>query len=49
MLRRNSRRPDGPRLSASLGVHTADGAGVGTLLREADRRMYAMKRARLRD
>lgn len=49
MRRRNGRRPDGPRLSASLGVHTADGAGVGTILQEADRRMYAMKRARQRD
>jgi diguanylate cyclase (GGDEF)-like protein len=49
MRRRNERRPDEPRLSASLGVHTADGVGVGTLLQEADRRMYAMKRARQRD
>jgi len=49
MRRRNERRPDGPRLSASLGVHTADGDGVGTILQEADRRMYAMKRARQRD
>jgi diguanylate cyclase (GGDEF)-like protein len=49
MMRRNERRPDGPRLSASLGVHTAGGGGVGTLLLEADRRMYAMKRARQRD
>ena len=46
MTRRNERRSDGPRLSASLGVHTAGGGGVGTLLLEADRRMYAMKRAR---
>jgi diguanylate cyclase (GGDEF)-like protein len=49
MKRRNERRPDVPRLSASLGVHTAGGAGVGSLLQEADRRMYAMKRARQRD
>lgn len=48
MRARNARRPDGPRLAASLGVHTADGASVGTLLQEADRRMYAMKRARQR-
>lgn len=49
MRRRNERRPDAPRLSASLGVHTADDVGAGTLLQEADRRMYAMKRARQRD
>jgi diguanylate cyclase (GGDEF)-like protein len=49
MKRRNERRPDRPRLSASLGVHTADDVGVGTLLQEADRRMYAMKRTRQRD
>jgi diguanylate cyclase len=49
MKRRNAQLLDGPRLSASLGVHTADGTGVGTLLQEADRRMYAMKRARQRD
>jgi len=48
MAERNRRKTDGPRLSASLGVHTADGAGAGTLLREADRRMYAMKRTRPR-
>ena len=35
-----------PRLSASAGTHTATAAGVDTLLREADRRMYASKRAR---
>jgi diguanylate cyclase (GGDEF)-like protein len=49
MAQRNRRQPAGPRLAASLGVHTADGAGVETLLREADRRMYAMKRTRQRD
>jgi diguanylate cyclase (GGDEF)-like protein len=35
-----------PRLSASAGTHTATAAGVDSLLREADRRMYASKRAR---
>jgi diguanylate cyclase (GGDEF)-like protein len=49
MKRRNERRSEGPRLSASLGVHTADGVGAGTILKEADRRMYAMKRARRRE
>ena len=49
MRQRNEHQPDGPRLSASLGVHTADGSGVEALLQEADRRMYAMKRARQRD
>jgi len=34
------------RLSVSMGMHTADGAGVDDLLREADRRMYEMKRSR---
>jgi diguanylate cyclase (GGDEF)-like protein len=37
-----------PRLSASLGRHTASGADVESLLLEADRRMYAMKRTRAR-
>jgi diguanylate cyclase (GGDEF)-like protein len=37
-----------PRISASMGMHTADSAGVDDLLREADRRMYEMKRARSR-
>jgi diguanylate cyclase (GGDEF)-like protein len=49
MKARNGRHPEGPPLSASLGVHTADGAGAGSLLQAADRRMYAMKRARQRD
>lgn len=44
----NAGRPDAPPLSASLGMHTASGKDVETLLREADRRMYAMKRARQR-
>jgi diguanylate cyclase (GGDEF)-like protein len=35
-----------PRLSASVGTHTAGAGTAGTLLREADRRMYAVKRAR---
>jgi diguanylate cyclase len=34
------------RLSASMGVHTVSGADTDDLLREADRRMYAMKVAR---
>ncbi len=37
------------RLSASLGMHTATGEDVDNLLHEADQRMYAMKRARVRD
>jgi diguanylate cyclase (GGDEF)-like protein len=49
MRQRNDHQPEGPRLSASLGVHTADGSSVEALLQEADRRMYAMKRARQRD
>ncbi len=49
MRQRNEHEPEGPRLSASLGVHTAGGADVDALLQEADRRMYAMKRARQRD
>jgi GGDEF domain-containing protein len=36
-------------LSASLGMHTATGEDVDDLLHEADQRMYAMKRARVRD
>jgi diguanylate cyclase (GGDEF)-like protein len=35
-----------PRLSASVGTHTAGAGTAGTLLREADRKMYAVKRAR---
>jgi len=30
-------------------MHTAGGKDVATLLQEADRRMYAMKRARQRE
>ena len=47
--RHNAGRPDDPPLSASLGMHTAGGKDVATLLQEADRRMYAMKRARQRE
>ena len=47
--RHNAGRPDDPPLSASLGIHTAGGKDVETLLQEADRRMYAMKRARQRE
>jgi diguanylate cyclase (GGDEF)-like protein len=49
MRRRNETAPDKPRLWASLGMHTAGGADVEGLLQEADRRMYAMKRARQRE
>jgi diguanylate cyclase (GGDEF)-like protein len=49
MRQRNGHQPEDPPLSASLGVHTADGSSVEGLLQEADRRMYAMKRARQRD
>ena len=37
-----------PYLSASTGTHTAGTEGVEGLMREADRRMYATKRARVR-
>ncbi len=46
---RNDGAPEGPHLSASLGMHSAVGRDVETLLQEADRRMYAMKRARRRE
>jgi diguanylate cyclase (GGDEF)-like protein len=46
--RHNAEHPDRAPLSASLGMHTAGGKDVETLLQEADRRMYAMKRARQR-
>jgi diguanylate cyclase (GGDEF)-like protein len=36
----------GPPLSVSMGVHSAGPEGIGDLLREADRRMYATKRSR---
>ncbi len=35
-----------PYLSASVGTHTAGAGSVGALLREADRKMYAVKRTR---
>jgi diguanylate cyclase (GGDEF)-like protein len=43
---RNAAAAGEPRLSVSAGTHTATAAGVETLLREADRRMYASKRSR---
>jgi diguanylate cyclase (GGDEF)-like protein len=43
---RNAAATGRPSLSASAGTHTAAAAGVDTLLREADRRMYASKRSR---
>jgi diguanylate cyclase (GGDEF)-like protein len=36
------------RLAASMGLHSAGGADISDLLREADRRMYATKRSRRR-
>jgi diguanylate cyclase (GGDEF)-like protein len=42
----NAADPGPVRLSASVGMHTAGGVGIDDLLREADRRMYAMKRSR---
>ena len=44
---RNAAVGEAPQLSASTGAHTAEADGVDTLLREADRRMYAAKRARV--
>jgi diguanylate cyclase (GGDEF)-like protein len=44
---RNACAGQAPRLLASTGTHTADAEGADTLLREADRRMYAAKRARV--
>ncbi len=43
---RNVAAVEAPALSASTGTHTAQAESVDTLLREADRRMYASKRAR---
>jgi diguanylate cyclase (GGDEF)-like protein len=43
---RNAAATAPPYLSASTGTHTATAEGVDTLLQEADRRMYAVKRAR---
>ena len=48
IARHNAGSPDDSPLSASMGMHTAGGKDVETLLQEADRRMYAMKRARQR-
>ncbi len=46
---RNAATKGPVRLSASMGMHTAGKADIDDLLREADRRMYAMKRSRARD
>ncbi len=43
---RNAAATAPPHLSASTGTHSATAEGVDTLLQEADRRMYAVKRAR---
>jgi diguanylate cyclase (GGDEF)-like protein len=43
---RNAAATAPPCLSASTGTHSASAEGVDTLLQEADRRMYAAKRAR---
>lgn len=43
---RNAAAAAPPYLSASMGTHSANAEGVDTLLQEADRRMYAVKRAR---
>ena len=43
---RNAAATAPPYLSASTGTHSATAEGVDTLLQEADRRMYAVKRAR---
>jgi diguanylate cyclase (GGDEF)-like protein len=45
---RNALAPHAPFLSASTGTHTVGAEGVDGLMREADRRMYASKRARVR-
>jgi diguanylate cyclase (GGDEF)-like protein len=46
LARRNETLADRPNLAASVGVHTAGAAGIDQLLREADRRMYSVKRGR---
>jgi diguanylate cyclase (GGDEF)-like protein len=46
LARRNETLADRLSLSASVGVHTAGAAGIDQLLREADRRMYSVKRGR---
>ena len=48
IARHNETAPVAERLSASMGLHSAGGADLGDLLREADRRMYATKRSRRR-
>ncbi len=46
IARRNRTGKNDVLLSASMGMHTAAADAVDTLLREADRRMYEMKRER---
>jgi len=48
IARHNETAAPAERLSASMGRHSAGGADLGDLLREADRRMYASKRSRRR-
>jgi diguanylate cyclase (GGDEF)-like protein len=48
LARHNETAAPAARLSASMGLHSAGGADIGGLLREADRRMYATKRSRRR-
>ena len=48
-LARHNAGASGPaRLSASAGMHSAGAGDIDDLLREADRRMYATKRSRVR-
>ena len=49
IARENARRLGPVRVAASMGLHTAGEDGIEDLLLEADRRMYAMKRARAGD
>jgi diguanylate cyclase (GGDEF)-like protein len=46
LLRHNETASDATRLRASSGAHSAEADGIDSLLREADRRMYAAKRSR---
>ena len=46
LARHNESVSEGTRLSASSGAHSVDAEGIDSLLREADRRMYAAKRLR---
>jgi len=48
IARHNETAAPAEKLSASMGLHSAGGADLGDLLREADRRMYASKRSRRR-